>query len=348
MAQRVEAVDLFCGAGGLSYGLQQGGITVRAGVDLDPKCRYPFEENIHADFHELSVRDLTGEQLRSMWSGQGPRLLAGCAPCQPFSSQRRGQEASTHEAWDLLLEFQRLVKETRPDFVTMENVTRLQNQAVFRSFVSALIDEGYYVDYRALYANEFGLPQRRRRLVLIASLHGPIHLPTPTHGKEDQVTVSQAIGQLPPLESGEASHTDLLHRARRLTDINIARIKASKPGGTWRDWPEVLRAPCHRRSTGQSFGSFYGVMEPNEPAPTITTEFYNYGSGRFGHPTQPRTITPREAAILQGFPKDYKFVPHEDEAKFSVLGRMIGNAVPPIFGELIAQTINSHKYVAQA
>lgn len=342
MAKTVEAVDLFCGAGGLSYGLQQGGITVRAGVDLDPNCRYPFEENIRADFHEMSVRDLTSDQLQSMWSGRALRLLAGCAPCQPFSSQRRGQEAKTHESWDLLLEFKRLVQATRPDFVTMENVTRLQRQYVFHSFVSGLLDAGYYVDFKPMYANEYGLAQRRRRLVLIASRHGPIHLPTPTHSRERQVTVSEAIGQLPPLEAGEASRSDPLHRARRLTDINLARIRASKPGGTWRDWPEALRAPCQNRSTGQSFGSFYGVMVPNEPAPTITTEFYNYGSGRFGHPSQPRTITPREAAILQGFPRDYKFVPRAEDPKFSVLGRMIGNAVPPIFGELIAQTINNH------
>lgn len=342
MKTNVEAVDLFCGAGGLSYGLKQGGITVRAGVDLDPKCRYPFEENIQAEFHELSVRDLSSSELNSMWSDSTYRLLAGCAPCQPFSAQRRGEVPKTHKDWDLLLEFERLVKQTRPDFVTMENVTPIQRQPVFRSFLNTLLNENYNVDYQAMYANEYGLPQRRRRLVLIASLHGPIHLPKPTHDANNQVTVAEAIGKLPRLKSGEESKTDPLHRARRLTKINLDRIKASKPGGTWQDWPEELRAPCHRRSSGQSFRSFYGLMSPDEPAPTITTEFFNYGSGRFGHPSQPRTITPREAAILQGFPQDYKFLPEDTGVKFSVLGKMIGNAVPPVFGKIIAQTINKH------
>ena len=336
---KVEAVDLFCGAGGLSFGLMQAGIEVRAGVDVDPVCRYPFETNLGAAFHETSIRNLRGADIESMWSENSTHLLAGCAPCQPFSSQRRGADTKSHPSWDLLLEFNRLVQETLPEYVTMENVAPLRKQDVFRQFLRDLTQAGYHIDFDVLKAERFGLPQRRRRLVLIASRGGPITLPEAWLAQEDEVTVGQALAGLPPLRAGEASPDDPLHRAQRLSPINAARIRASKPGGTWQDWPAELRAPCHNRPSGRSFQSFYGVMNPAEPSPTITTEFFNYGSGRFGHPYQPRTITPREAAILQGFPRNYSFIPPTDPVHFKTLGRMIGNAVPPTFGFLVGRRI---------
>lgn len=343
----IGAVDLFCGAGGLSLGLQQAGITVHAGVDLDPKCRYPFETNLQSTFHELSVRDLDGEALLSMWGDEPTRLLAGCAPCQPFSSQRRGAEPQKHESWDLLLEFGRLIRESLPDYVTMENVPRLRTERIFEQFLGELVRHDYYLHYKIIKTEQYGLPQRRRRLVLVAARHSPIRIPEPSAFPGQEATVASAIGDLPPLAAGEQCKTDPLHCARNLSDINLQRLDASRPGGTWRDWDESLRAPCHQRATGSSFQSFYGRMNPDEPSPTITTQFYNYGSGRFGHPTQRRTITPREAAILQGFPASYSFTEPDEPVFFTRVGRLIGNAVPPVIGELVGAAITRHHEQAQ-
>lgn len=338
---RIQAVDLFCGAGGLSFGLHQAGIEIRGGVDVDPQCRYPFEHNLSAPFHEISVRDLMGTQLSSMWGPQSIRVLAGCAPCQPFSSQRRGAASTTHESWDLLSEFGRLIDETLPDYVTMENVAPLKSQPIFEDFLETLNSNGYYSDYGVLKGEQYGLPQRRR-LVLVASKWGPIELPKPFCTPDNQSTVADALVGLPSLGAGEVDAEDPLHRAQALSDLNLKRMRASKPGGTWQDWPSELRAPCHIRPSGNTFKSFYGRMAPDEPSPTITTQFYNYGSGRFGHPSQLRSITPREAAILQGFPREYEFFPPGKHVPFETVGKMIGNAVPPIFGKIVGDTIKDH------
>ena len=339
-SESVAAVDLFCGAGGLSCGLQQAGIKVVAGVDVDPSCRWPFERNIEARFVHESVREVTGSDLDGLWGdGDSHRLLAGCAPCQPFSSQRRGADSKSHEAWDLLLEFGRLVAESRPDFVTMENVVPLKSAPVFGQFLGGLAHLGYFIDFKAVRGVDHGLPQTRRRLVLTASLKGFVPIPDRTVPEGQVSTVRDAIAGLPPLAAGQTDPDDPLHCARALTPINLRRRVASRPGGTWRDWPEELRAACHRRATGSSFQSFYGVMEWDAPSPTITTQYHNYGSGRFGHPEQMRTITPREAALLQGFPPDYQFLPPGVPVRFTTLGKMIGNAVPPAFGALVGRAI---------
>lgn len=340
MANGVVAVDLFCGAGGLSCGLKQAGVDVVAGIDVDPACQWPYEHNIGARFVQESVREITGEDIVRLWEGRdGRRLLAGCAPCQPFSSQRRGADSKSHESWDLLLEFARLVNESRPDFVTMENVAPLKSSPVFNRFLGELAKTGYFIDYKVVRGTDHGLPQTRRRLVLTASLDGFVSIPDRTAPAGTVATVREAIGGLPAVAAGQADPNDPLHCARGLTEINLKRRAASRPGGSWRDWPDELRAPCHRRASGSSFQSFYGVMEWDAPSPTITTQFHNYGSGRFGHPEQMRTITPREAALLQGFPENYQFFPPGEPAYFAILGRMIGNAVPPTLGALVGRAI---------
>ena len=331
----IVAIDLFCGAGGLSLGLQQAGINVAAGIDLDPACRYPYEENLGATFHLRDVSEVTAGELKKIWGKAAWRLLAGCAPCQPFSSHRRGADTSEEDNWGLLGHFARLVRETQPHFVTMENVTRLRKQRVFEEFVAELRDQGYAVDFGTLYGPAFGLPQERRRLVLVASRVGVVRLPEGELTPESFPTVRETIGALPSLEVGEADPDDPLHAARKLSPLNLERIRASRPGGTWRDWPEHLVAPCHRKSSGASFQSFYGRMTWDDPSPTITTMSYNYGTGRFGHPKQDRSLTLRESAMLQGFPRDYAFVPPGHRPTMSAVGRLIGNAVPPAFGRAV-------------
>jgi DNA (cytosine-5)-methyltransferase 1 len=339
---RISAIDLFCGAGGLSYGLQQAGIAVVAGVDVDPACKFPFESNIDAAFLEKDVNDLTAEHISTLWEAGSIRLLAGCAPCQPFSPYRRGADTSKEDQWPLLAEFGRLVSETKPDLVTMENVPRIGSARVYLDFVELLRDLGYHVDAKSCYGPTYGLPQHRRRLVLVASLFGPIHVPAGHRSEENYRTVQQAIGKLPAVAAGAADSKDRLHLSRALSKVNLDRIRASTPGGTWEDWPNALRAPCHRKKSGKSFRNVYARMEWDQPAPTITTLAHNFGAGRFGHPEQDRPITLREAAMLQGFPRKYKFVPPREPVLLAHLGRMIGNAVPPPLGKAIGRAFVGH------
>jgi DNA (cytosine-5)-methyltransferase 1 len=179
----------------------------------------------------------------------------------------------------------------------------------------------------------------RRRLVLVASRIGPVEIPAPTTKPDEFATVRGAIRGLPSVKNGQSDSADPLHASRTLSATNLLRIQASKPGGTWRDWPEELRASCHRKATGSSFASVYARMEWDKPSPTITTEFHNFGSGRFGHPEQDRALTLREGAILQGFPPDYKFVSPGGRVELEPTARLIGNAVPPPIGHAIGQTL---------
>lgn len=342
-ARQVAAIDIFCGAGGLSYGLETAGVNVLAGIDIDRSCRYPFEANITgARFLERDARLLAPDELAEIWPRGSLRLLAGCAPCQPFSPYQRGQGTPSDARWPLLREFGRLIRATLPELVTTENVPRLRNTPVFEDFVEILRDLGYSIAYRVCNCADYGLPQRRRRLVVIASRLGAIEIPDGCLSGLPPRTVSAAIRALPPIASGEIDRSDPLHRSRALQDINLRRIQASIPGGTWLDWPEALRAPCHRRASGERFKSVYARMSWDEPAPTLTTYFYNFGAGRYGHPEQDRTISIREGAILQGFPADYDFVEPGFPISYTALGRLIGNAVPPPLGEVIGTTFIDH------
>ena len=339
----VTAIDLFCGAGGLSFGLQAAGVNVLAGADIDPSCRYPFEANIAgARFLERDARLLGPEELVEIWPQGSLRLLAGCAPCQPFSPYQRGRGTPSDSRWPLLREFGRLVEATQPELVTTENVPRLMSTAVFQAFLELLRDLNYSIAYRTCNCAEYGLPQKRRRLVLIASRLGPIDIPDGHLSALQPRTVADAIRHLPPIASGEADASDPLHRSRTLQEINRRRIKASVPGGSWQDWPEELRTPCHRRASGREFKNVYARMSWDEPAPTLTTYFHNFGAGRFGHPEQHRAISIREGAILQGFPADYDFVELGARIAYTTLGRLIGNAVPPPLATAIGRTIINH------
>jgi len=340
VAMTIRAVDLFCGVGGLTHGLSRGGIEVAAGYDLDPTCKYAFEANNKAIFVEQDVGELTASEITDRLGDDAITLVAGCAPCQPFSTySRTGRAEGSSADWSLVASFGRLVQDVQPDLVTMENVPALQSHPVFMEFVQAL--EGYAVTYRVVQCATIGVPQTRKRLVLVASKLGTVP-PSLDWPDEDKVTVRQAIASLPVLRAGEGSQNDPLHLACRLSEVNLRRIRASFPGGTWRDWPTDLRAHCHRKVTGDTFPAVYGRMEWDEPAPTMTTQCFGYGNGRFGHPVQDRAITLREAAILQTFPDNYQFLQKGERVKFSQLGRLIGNAVPVRLGEKIAQTFRAH------
>lgn len=337
--RKTAVIDLFCGAGGLAYGLKSAGLTVKAGVDLDPSCRHPIEENTSAIFECRDISAVEASELDQWFGDAEVRVLAGCAPCQPFSTYSQSRK-SEDKRWNLLEEFQRLALAALPEIVTMENVPGLATQKVWEQFVAALRKADYHVSWQEVACEEYGIPQSRRRLVLLASLLGPIELRKPE--KQKPLTVKDAIGNLPPIKAGEASPTDPLHISSALTAKNLERIRVSVPGGTWRDWPEELRAICHTKETGKTYPSVYGRMEWDRPSPTMTTQCYGFGNGRFGHPDQDRAISLREAAILQSFPKSYSFLPDDEKVTFSRLGTLIGNAVPPKLGEAIGKSILHH------
>ncbi len=342
ITNKITAVDLFCGAGGLTKGLEKSGIQVNLGVDIDPACEYPYSVNNSGVFLEKSVKKLSGDDIKGSLEKGTIRLLAGCAPCQTFSSYNR-KSTSSDKRWWLLLEFGRLIKETLPELVTMENVPGLIKQDIFDDFKNNLIKLGYLVNYKVINCSKYGLPQNRRRLVLLASKIGIIRLLEPKEfTKKTYKTVKEAIGNLESIEAGKYLSTDPLHKSAALSELNLKRIQVSKPGGTWRDWPKNLVADCHKRSSGKSYSSVYGRMKWDEPSPAITTQFVGFGNGRFGHPEQNRGLSLREGAMLQGFPKNYKFVKNSEAPINKVITRLVGNAVPVTLGYLIGKSIVKH------
>lgn len=330
---RIEAVDLFCGVGGLTAGLIKSGITVKAGYDIEAACRFAYEYNNKAVFVHKDVAEVTGDELNKWYSPNTIKLLAGCAPCQPFSSYNQGKDTSTDKKWPLLYHFARLIKEVQPDLVTMENVPDVIKHKVYHDFINDLSKLGYQIVAKEIACVDYGVPQTRKRHVVLASKIGNVNFIPPTH--EKYITVAEVIKDLEPLEAGGKSNKDSLHVASNLTEINLRRIRASIPGGTWRDWPIDLRAECHKKASGRSYPAVYGRMEWDKPAPTMTTLCYGYGNGRFGHPEQDRAISLREAALFQTFPKDYQFIPPTQYVNIKSVGRMIGNAVPVRLGEII-------------
>ncbi|MDD3252668.1 MAG: DNA cytosine methyltransferase [Lachnospiraceae bacterium] len=338
------AIDLFCGIGGLTKGLNMAGINVAAGFDIDESCRFAYEINNKTQFICQDITNLKVEDIEQYYPENSIKALVGCAPCQPFSkySSRYRKDGYKDDKWKLLYSFKRLVEESMPEIVSMENVPNLVNEDVFDDFVNALIEQGYHVEYQVVYCPEYGVPQHRKRLVLLASRLGDIHLIPPIYEKGNYPTVRMAIGELPHISDGETCKSDVLHRSSGLSKINKKRIRQSVPGGTWRDWEESLKLKCHKKESGRSFPSVYGRMEWDKPSPTITTQFYGYGNGRFGHPEQNRAISLREGAILQSFPENYIFLDEQHPAKKRELSTHIGNAVPVELGRAIGISIQQH------
>ena len=336
-----SVVDIFSGAGGLSHGFRQKGFSIVGGIDIDEDCRYAFEHNNGAPFIRRDVSSLMAADVNALFKPGHARVLIGCAPCQPFSTYNQKNE---DPKWQLLHQFGNVVRQVKPDVLSMENVPRLLNfkrGQLFEQFVSQLRRANYHVVWDVLYGPDYGLAQTRSRLVLLASRLGPIQLPKPTH-KSKHRSVRQEIGVLPKLAHGEIDSCDPLHRASSLSDLNLRRIEAAKPGGTWKDWDADLVANCHKVETGKGYSSVYGRMEWDRPSPTITTQFFGFGNGRFGHPDQHRALALREGALLQGFPRGYEFVPPGEKVQFKKVGRLIGNAVPVKLAAAIAKSVQHH------
>ncbi len=338
---KIRCIDLFCGAGGLTCGLQKGGIKVSAGVDLDDTCRYAYEKNNHSIFICGDITKIDPSRLTKFYRNADVKILVGCAPCQPFSRLKKNKENSKKSKWGLLYAFLDKVKQLDPNIVSMENVPEIRKADVFFDFVAGLKELGYSVAYKVVNAADFGVPERRMRIILLASKYGHIEL-NQNINCGDRVTVRDAIGNLPKINAGEICPDDPMHRCRSLSPLNIERIIASKPGGSWEDWPLELRPKCYLKQSGKTYTAVYGRMRWDEVAPTLTTQFDVYGTGRYGHPDQNRALSLREGALLQSFPPNYDFIDPTKPVRESDIARQIGNAVPPNIGLAIAISIKEH------
>ena len=341
-------IDLFCGAGALTHGFVLEGFKVVAGIDADKSCKYAYEKNNNdATFIEKKIEDVKAAELKHLYPDGNVKILVGCAPCQPYSAYNRKKQ-DRGQKWKLLTNFSQLISEVKPDIVSMENVptlTTFRNGEIYHDFLENLENNDYEVSpYPAVYCPDYGIPQRRKRLVLFASKHryGKIELLDPTHTPDEYKQVWDVISDLEPLEAGETNQNDPYHKAAGLSELNLQRIKASKQGGTWRDWPDELVAQCHKQKSGNSYASIYGRMKWDTPSPTITTQYFGFGNGRFGHPEQDRAISLREAARIQIFPDNYEFVHPDGPHTIRIIGRFIGNAVPVKLARVIARSIKYH------
>ena len=347
--KKYAVVDLFCGVGGLSHGFVLEGFDVIAGIDSDQSCEFAFAKNNKAKFICKDVNEIDPKEIEKLFPKNAIKILVGCAPCQPFSRYTSGQKPKkVDDKWSLLNAFAKIIETLQPDIISMENVPQLakyNKNGVYSKFIETLKNNGYFISdtQRVVFCPEYGVPQNRKRLVLLASKLGNINLIPSIFSKDNYPTVKQAIGKLPKIKDGEICKTDSLHRSQKLSDLNKKRIRLTKEGGSWRSWPEELKLDCHKKLSGKTFGDVYGRMKWNEPSPTLTTHCIGLGNGRFGHPEQHRAISLREAALLQSFPIDYKFFDDtKDEVISKDIQRHIGNAVPVNLGKAIAKSIKLH------
>lgn len=333
----LRAVDLFSGAGGLSLGLRRAGFKVIGAVEADPLAAATYKANHKGAYvFERDINTLTPETLkRRLKLKKGDLdLLAGCPPCQSFSrlkTKNGGKTVRDKHTKDLVLVFLEFVRTLLPKAVMMENVPGLAKDKRTKAFVRVLKELGYNVHYSVLNASDYGVPQRRKRMILIGCRLADVTLAEPS---EKYRSVRDAIGKLEhPRKSGDPLHNYTVARAEHVADI-IRLIP--QDGGSRGDLPKAHHLECHKNTRG--FHDVYGRMRWADPSPTITGGCINPSKGRFLHPRQNRAITLREAALLQGFPKSYRFSMAQGRYPAA---QMIGNAFPPAFAYPHAKKIKS-------
>ena len=332
----IKAIDFFSGAGGLTKGLQLSGIDVFAGIDFESSCKDTYEKNNNAQFINKSIIDVTAKEVKDLFknntSSNDYTMIAGCAPCQPYSMINT-RKKKDDDRKTLLDEFRRIIKGVKPHFVLMENVSRLnaENQ-YFASFIKMLENNGYKYEYKVLNAKDFKVAQNRKRLFLIATRLKKINLTFDTLKTYEPITLKDVIYDLEKIEHDKPSKIDFLHKSKTLGKLNLKRIKATpKNGGLRTSWSDDLKLSCHKKK--EAFLDNYGRLAWNKLSSTITTKFHEYCSGRFGHPEQDRALSLREGALIQTFPKDYIFYGRDNQ-----IARQIGNAVPINLSKAVGET----------
>ena len=338
-------IDLFAGCGGGSLGFMRVGFRPVGAVEIDEDASDAYEANVGLRPLVRDIRDVTGQELLTTASLEPGRctLLFGCPPCQSFTILRRADRAKSLDRRRNLLyvDYLRLAGEIRPRHIALENVPGMSTPR-WRKHLDALLQGlsnlGYEHSWDLLDAADFGVPQRRQRILVVASRVATPILPTPTHGQHSHeacvphVTVRDAIGSLSPLESGETDPLDPYHRARRHKPLALRRLRAIPEGGARSDLPSRLRLECHKDHKGHY--DIYGRMWWDRPAPTLTSGCTNVTRGRFAHPAQNRAITLREAMLLQSFPYGAVLKGTGD-----IKALQVGNALPPRLAEQIGACI---------
>ena len=344
---KAKVFDFFSGCGGASAGFLAAGMDICFALDFDPDACQTFTANfpgVHFEFAD--IRDVAVSEVQARVQAQRPNpiLFCGCAPCQPFTKQNTTRpKLAKDDRARLLHPFASLIEACEPDVIFVENVPGLQrldrHSQPFGTFLTRLASAGYDVEFRPIRLMRYGVPQARRRLVLLASRHGAIELPPETHGpgtpNERYETVRDWISHLPPICAGEEHPCVPNHRAAGLSEKNIKRITATPEGGSHRNWPKHLKLDCHKGFSG--YTDVYGRMAWDLPASGLTTRCISYSNGRFGHPDQNRAISVREAACLQTFPNSFVF-----RGSMSSMARQIGNAVPTRLANLVGQHLIMH------
>ena len=339
---KFTCVDSFCGAGGLGLGLKRAGFDILYSFDIDEKCIKAINKNKTYFNHKAEVQDITnllgGELLKKLNLKRGELfLLAGGPPCQGFSIQRRGDDVD--ERNQLVFEYAQLIEELYPYYFVMENVSGIagkRGKTILETLISDVEAKGYRVHIKLLDAQDYGVPQRRKRYILVGERKDMgDHYVYPDPVKEIH-TVRETIGFLPEPPLDGTDHPDYpLHRRDKLSKKNLERINAIHEGQGRDDLPDELLADCHKvDSSIIGYRNVYGRMAWDEVAPTITARFDSFTRGKFGHPDQPRSISLREGALLQTFPMDFKF-----EGNKVDIARQIGNAVPPVLAECVGKSI---------
>ena len=342
---KIKGVDLFCGSGGLTCGLRRAGIDMVLGVDKEDYRTTYEKNNKKSVFWKTSIEGVTGDEILKKidLSKNDKFLLAACAPCQPFSlrNKNRNSETVDDDRKNLLCEVVRIIKEMKrkPDVIFAENVPGIQENPIFIQFQDFLFSLYYSVASRVINAADYGTPQNRRRLILIARKDGHIDFPRKTHGDgaDPHLTVRDALKGLPPISAGGESEGFFNHHCRALSPLNLKRINTiPKDGGSRDSLSRSLVLECHKKEN-VVHKDVYGRMAWDKPAPTLTTRCVSLTNGRFGHPTQNRAISVREAARLQGFPDSYVFYGTgiDSEAK------QVGNAVPVPLAEAFGRHFTS-------
>ena len=226
--KKIEAIDLFCGVGGLTYGLRKANIEVLAGLDNDPSCEYPYTKNNNCDFILADITKYNFKNMKKRYSKNSIKVLIGCAPCQPFSSHNyKVKNKKIDLQWSLIDYFFKAIKILKPHIISMENVKGVVKTNVFRRFVKNVKPLGYKLNYKIINCVDYGVPQNRKRLVLLGSKFGEIEIPGKTHSKSNRIVIKKFIKGLPKLKAGQISKKDPIHRAQHLSDINIKRIQQS-------------------------------------------------------------------------------------------------------------------------
>lgn len=343
---KLKVVDFFCSVGGVSLGFKQAGIEVLGGIDIDQSCQETYEKNIQAKFLPADVSNLEKSEVGKFFKirrNQNNLIFVGCSPCQYYSNIKTDKTKSSNTRL-LLADFQEFVDYYRPGYVFVENVPGLDKkpESPLGKFKTFLKESGYEFDDDVLNAKYYGVPQNRRRYVLIASrVKKNIRLPQP--GKKEIKTVKEAIGdysKYPVINAGNKDNSPFNHSSAKLSNVNLKRIKATPVNGGGRlAWKEKsLQLNCYKNHEGHT--DVYGRMHWDKPSPAITTRFVSLSNGRYGHPEQDRAISLREGATLQSFPEDFVFYSNSQ----GTVAKMIGNAVPPKFAEAIGKTfINEPK-----